>query len=409
MLKAMSRLPLLAALAFLAACQSGGTGSSSETESTIIGQVFYPGDVPVADARVSLLPTTHIGGGAAAGPDSLIADTRTDAEGRFTFTGVQTGFYALAVQKIEGADTLGLQTQVEVGTAAALVQLTPQRLGAGHAPRFALTAPDGLGPKARIFLYGQDWTDTSDDSGRFALPSLPPGLNLLRIVPASPALGVLEIPFHADSGLGTLALERDASLRVADFEHRETATPFSVAFPKGKWFSSDNLSATGGPQTFEPASIRSDFASAYTDSGAWRGHSLHVGVKLLGSPAAAYGLVGFAIGDGQSGVDFTAMDSIVFYAKGTGTLRLEFQTAAVLKDYHDWRHFRKVFALAAGWTRISIPVSELTLQADSPALKGGLTWGKAGRNVVNVVFLTDDPADFWLDDLVFYGLSILDL
>jgi hypothetical protein len=48
----------------------------------------------------------------------------------------------------------------------------------------------------------------------------------------------------------------------------------------------------------------------------------------------------------------------------------------------------------------------MVLAPDSPALKDGLTWATAGKQVVNAIIIADDPADLWLDDLLYYGMSV---
>ncbi len=391
-------------------CESGG-GSSSETESTVTGQVFYPGDVPAEGARILLLSTANLGKTPPSGPDSARA-ALTDQEGRFYFTQVEPGYYSLQVSKDDANGVLSTQSRIEVGNRSVLLQLPPVNLEVGTIGEAAVVAPSGHSPKSILFLYGEAWTDTTDAFGRFSLPPLPAGLHLLRVVPMDPTLASLETAFRPEAPIGMLEVGPVPVIRVADFEHKEVATPFSVVYPKGKWFTFDNLASNGGPGTFVPSSMRTNFATAYTDSAdtsSWRGSSLAMSYRLGGNPSATYGLIGFTTGNGATGRDFSHLDSVVFYAKGNGVIRFEFQCAPILFFYKDWHHFSRTFGLSPAWTRISIPVTQLSLAADSPALKNGLTWAQASKEIINIVFIADDPTDFWMDDLEFYGMSVQDM
>lgn len=394
----------LAWLWSIPACELGGGGSSSETESSIAGEIRNPDHRPAVSARVSLIPGNRLGdSGFAALPGR--AETLTDSNGRFEFRKVGAGYYLIQSQVETGDSALGTQFRVEVEDAPASIRLEPRNLAPLFSSGGRVVHPSGGSPAAALYLYGTGRMAVTDAQGAFDLADLPPGLQLLRIVPRDPALGSYELAFRSGKAVGEVFPGAEKILQVADFENGMVETPFAAAFPKGTWYVDDDIGESG-PSTYSPASIRQSFGSAYTDSSAWRGRSLHVNFLMQGAPVPGYASIGFSLGRTWPGHDFTALDSIVFMAKGSGKVRLEFQTQPVLAEYKDWRHFAKELTLPAEWTRISVPIGDMVLAPDSPARKAGLTWATAGKRVVHVVLIVDKPADLWMDDLLFHGMSI---
>jgi hypothetical protein len=388
----------------LLACERGGGGSSSETESSIAGEIRNPDNRPAFAARVSLAPGNRFGDSVAAElPGSR--ETLTDSNGRFEFRNVGDGLYLIQGRARLDDSVLGTQFRVELEGEPASVRLEPRNLAPTLSSAGRIIHPSGGSPKASLYLYGTGRRQATDPLGGFTLADLPGGLQLLRIVPEDPTLGPYELAFHSGKAVGEVTPTPEKILRVSDFENGMAETPFAAAFPKGTWYVDDDIGERGGA-TYSPSSIRYDFTSAFTDSGAWRGRSLHVNFLMQGSPAPHYASIAYSLGRGTPGYDFTALDSVVFMAKGSGKVRMEFQTRTVIAKYADWRHFAKEITLSPEWTRISIPVGDMVLAPDSPARKDGLTWATAGKQVVNAVILTDHPADLWLDDLLYYGMSV---
>jgi hypothetical protein len=397
-------VPGMACLWTLLACEMGGGGSSSETESSIAGELRNPDNRPAVAARVSLVPGNRFGDSVSTDPPGSL-ETLTDSNGRFEFRNVGDGLYLIQGRAWLDESALGTQFRVEVEGEPASIRLEPRNLAPTLSAAGRIVHPSGGSPMASLYLYGTGGRFATDPQGGFTLADLPAGLQLLRIVPEDPALGPYELAFRSGMAVGEVTPAPEKILRVADFENGMNETPFAAAFPRGTWYADEDLDFSAR-STFSPSSIRQNFGSAYTDSGAWRGRSLHVNFIMQGSPAAAYAAIGYNLGRSEPGYDLTALDSVVFMAKGSGKVRMEFQTRPVLEKYGDWRHFAKEITLSPAWTRISIPIAAMALAPGSPALKDGLTWAAAGKQVVNAIFIADNPADLWLDDLLYYGMSI---
>lgn len=398
---------LLAGALLLGGCDLnlGGGGSSSETETTLAGEIRNADDLPAVGARVSLMASDFLGDSSGSG--LMPAEAVTDGQGRFVFPRLQPGHYSLEARGVAADTALATRGRFEAAGNPARLNLAPMRLAACSTLTGTVSPLPGS-PAAEVFVFGTRLSAATGPAGDFTLENLPPGLQALRIVPADPALGALELAFRAGRPLGSLTLGPSDVLRVADFDQGLVETAFSAVRPKGAWYAEDD-GKDSNPDTYRPSNLKTNFTAAYTDSadsGAWRGKSLHVEFLLQGTPAASYASVAFALGGARPGGDFSALDSVVFMAKGRGRIRFEFQTQAVIAKYKDWRHFDATLDLSSDWTRVALPIAQLTLSAGSPALRDGLTWEAAGKQVVNVVFLADEPADFWLDDLEFHGMSL---
>jgi hypothetical protein len=391
----------------LAGCEffgGSGGGSSSETESTVAGQVRYADNRPVVDAKVTMVTASASGDTLSLGETGL-RETVTDTFGRFSFGALPTGLFRLEARMDGDGFSQSNAINISVPEKPEHILLPPQTLTQSQGIEGSLINLVGEGVRANISLYGSNRKTVTDSLGKFSLLNLAEGIHILRITPVTSTLGSLELATRAGGNLGKLSLSGNNAIHVSDFEDPFLETPFSPVFGKGYWYAQDDH-AEGGSSTFSPMTIQQNFSSALTDSGAWQGKSLHVEFKVNNARAESYALVSFSVGGSRLGYNFSALDSLVFMAKGTGSIRFEFQTFPVINQFKDWRHFKKNVALTSTWTRISIPKTDLLLAIDSPARKAGLDWAIAGKQVVNVVFVANDPADFWLDDLVFYGMTI---
>jgi hypothetical protein len=107
-----------------------------------------------------------------------------------------------------------------------------------------------------------------------------------------------------------------------------------------------------------------------------------------------YGLVGFHFGPTQADpVDLSGLDSLVFWFKGRGTVRVEFvaDTGGGVASH------ALVLAPDTVWTRHAVTAAALA------PIDAGRSWAVDSKRVRFLQFIVFQAAEFRLDDLRYYG------
>jgi hypothetical protein len=105
-------------------------------------------------------------------------------------------------------------------------------------------------------------------------------------------------------------------------------------------------------------------------------------------------LVGFHFGPTQADpVDLSGLDSLVFWIKGSGTLRVEF----VADTVGGVTSHAYVLALDSVWTRHAVTASALA------PIDPGRSWAVDAKRVRFLQFIVFQTAEFRLDDLRYFG------
>ena len=195
----MTRVGLVLGFALglmLAGCRLGeervaGGGGVDVEGITVEGTTLRADRTPIPSALVRLRPWDFQRGPAA--PKRAIdhADARTDSLGRFRFTDVDTGRYAVEVDAgAEGATVLEIEADGSrrVLTLQAVIQARGILQG---------TVRDDSGrgiAGAVVGILGLEREAVSDSAGAYTLADLPPGSYTVRIKPPGPAWSAVEIP-----------------------------------------------------------------------------------------------------------------------------------------------------------------------------------------------------------------------
>lgn len=196
-----------------------------------------------------------------------------------------------------------------------------------------------------------------------------------------------------------------------DFEGTTAQSALGRIIGEGWWFANDDAGA-GGHSSLLPGTIQSDFASAYTASGAYAGRSLSVQMSMNGSDPVHFAQVGIVLADTGAGrwMDLSRMDSLVFRCKGSGVVRVSFATSTSLQPTLDPAGLWGVdLVLASEWTRVVIRRGDIASPVGSrPALRG-IGWSDDSRRCRNLLFSATSSATFQLDDIQIHGLGLADL
>jgi len=365
------RLAALALLGLLGSCASdssvaGGGGFGGETLSGVVVGTSGKG---VAEAAVRLRASGSL-------ETTALREGRTDSTGRFRIELPSGLALRLEVAGQDGTDSVRALVDLEPGQSPGriLAETSVSRL-------VQLRGGAGAALPGRIQAYGLGRQVETDDSGRADLGSWPKADLWAKVTTRSGESRDLFVPSGA---VGKLAVE--PGWLLDDFEGPETRTRLGLLTGGGWWYVASVKADT--PST-------RDIATMKDASDAHAGSSLHAVFTLPAS--GGYGLAGFHFGltEAQT-VDLSGLDSLVFWAKGRGSVRVELvaDTGGGVTS-----HFL-VVQPTANWQRFVVPASKL-----SP-IDAGRTWAVDSKRVRFLQFIVFASADFRLDDLRYYGRAL---
>ncbi|MBK8801054.1 MAG: hypothetical protein IPN71_03170 [Fibrobacteres bacterium] len=113
------------------------------------------------------------------------------------------------------------------------------------------------------------------------------------------------------------------------------------------------------------------------------------------TPLGEWNLVGTRLGLGTN--HLAALDSIVFWARGNGVIKV------ALEDHRDTTDYSKAWtavALDTAWRRYSVPPSDFDLQ--DPYSMG---WEGVKDRVSTISFFGHTGTDFWIDGIALMGIA----
>ena len=185
----------------------------------------------------------------------------------------------------------------------------------------------------------------------------------------------------------------------------------------GYWYGFSDVK-DGGTSTITPDVITADtsFTQAVVAQGSDGSKCLHVTMNLKSTISYPYAAVGFEISTtALQWIDLSAMTSITFMAKGSGTLRVKFMTDKVTNGYtsgQNWGDMGAEVSLTSAWKTYTVAVTDIKPQPYSPQETDKLTWADC-RNKVNKMHFQTAPSmtggsscDLYLDDLAMQGVTL---
>jgi len=210
-----------------------------------------------------------------------------------------------------------------------------------------------------------------------------------------------------DSAAIVLTLGQGTSIRMASFDvnsanHEATLLPAD----EGRWFIEPD---TGTDLTqLSPQCLLDAAGLCFTEQGAWAGkslfaqftaptpgHTLRIGMNLRAGATAPDST--------RRWVDLSRLDSLSFYARGSGQVRMVLVTASRQGDILQ-REYGFTFGLSSNWTYLRLSPGTLDISdVTAPS------WPSASTQVAAIVFIIPQDTEFWIDDLSLHGISFSDL
>jgi hypothetical protein len=368
----MRRLAALGLLGILGSCASesttaGGGGFGGETLSGVVVGASGKG---IAGAVMRLRASGSL-------EATALGEERTDSTGRFRIEYPAGTALRLEVAGIDGTDSVKALVDLDPGQ-------SPGRILAEKAKPRGVQLRDvhGAGMPGRIQAYGLGYAIETDDSGRADLSRWPNADLWTKVTLRSGESRDLFVPANAN---GTLVVE--SGWLLDDFEGQETRTRLGLLAGGGWWYVASMAADTPSAR---------DIATMRDALDAMSGSSLRAFFTLPTS-GIRYGLVGFHFGvtDARP-VDLSGMDSLVFWAKGGGNVRVEMvaDTGGGVTSH------AFIVQLDSTWKRYVVAASALF------PIDAGRKWAVDSKRVRFLQFIVFESADFRLDDLRYYGRAL---
>jgi hypothetical protein len=343
--------------------QGGGFGGE-----TISGLVVGASGRGIGGAAVRLRESGSL-------DSKALREAATDSTGFFRVGRPAGQAFRLEVAGREGTDSVRALIDLDPGQ-------SPGRILAGTEVPRQVRLRDRFGKPVSALLqaYGLGRTAASDDSGYADLAGWPSADLWARAVLPNGEANDLFIPAYGGD------IEVGAGWLVDDFEGVQTRTRLGGLIGGGWWY----IASQGADsQSTRDIALMRDTLDSRSGSA-----SLRAAFSFPPQAPSGYGLVGFHFGPTQADpVDLSGLDSLVFWIKGRGTVRVEFvaDTGGGVTSH------ALVLAPDSAWTRHSVTASALA------PIDAGRSWAVDSRRVRFLQFIVFQAAEFRLDDLRYYG------
>ena len=297
------------------------------------------------------------------------SDLRTDKNGRFEMEWPEKGEYRLTVTKDGFAYS-------KVYKAKDLAKLDTLRLDATASISSKVTLRTGE-EFLWVGVYGLDLLVKTNNVGSYVLPSVPAkdSLDIYFVMPDSAKTLYAEWKAIAEPYNTKFT---NPEIVIQDFEGDNEGWEIKTDADKGS--------------TIEPTMV--DEAVEYDSTTS--SNVFHAKYKL-GNDDYAWAFVGTTF---KHYMNFAAIDSVVFYAKGNGNIRLALEN--YVNDNMNLKAATSWIKLSSKWQRISVNPAELCVgSANEEACF--TTWNAVKNNVNQFHIFVQDGTEFYIDNVKIYG------
>lgn len=299
------------------------------------------------------------------------SDVRTDANGRFTMEWPEKGEYRLTVvsdgfafSKVFDAEDLPDLDTIWISATASVSSKVTLR-----------TVDEFLW----VGVYGLDVLVKTNDVGAYVLPSVPAGDSLPIYFVTADSLNSLYVEWNTVTESNSTQFLNPVKV-LQDFENGG----------EGWYLNTDSLKK--GTEIKPANSVKEGIVYDST-----RKSKVFHGTYKLANDDYAWALVGTAF---EHNMKFSEIDSVVFYAKGNGNIRLSLENyidqSKNLKAATEW------IPLSKDWQRISVNPAELCVGAATTE-SCFTSWSGVKSWVKQFHIFVQDGSEFYVDDVILYG------
>ena len=253
---------------------------------------------------------------------------------------------------------------------------------------------------AWVQVYGTDRLVKTDSEGFYEMDSLPPYEYDMRVIVGD---SIIEQSAKIDAGEDVSANVRTFepdSVKVLDFESASAQfTIKELGISETGYMSSTDTSVKTTPEVETIPETRKDLSEFIVEAGADReGNAIYW--ETSAAKRGSWSFYGIWICKEESPCDLSATDSIVYYARGTGVISIILETLG--ESNTEGKTLAYDTLKTDEWQRRVIKPENFKPRDD---LYGNLGWEVISQAVTTISIAAYDSTEFWIDDVVFYGIK----
>ena len=392
----MKRLLLLFLFAMLCACSNDKVAgiSTVETENAYLIQVVHEDSVPAVGVLARMRAA------------SFVRSVENDSAG--------AAYYEEFV-----TDSLGCIRIDSLGVDVATIEIVDKGKGLFRkifakdlrefdGQRFVLAKTGSM--RGRVYLpadvdyawvqvYGTDRLVKTDSEGFYEMDSLPAYEYDLRVIVGDSIVDEYAEVWPGKETLANVRTFEPDSIKVLDFESADAQFVIrELGISKSGYMSSTDTSVKTTPEVAIVPETREDIAEFFVEAGAGRdGNALH----WVSSAGHGYwSFYGTWVCPEESPCNLSATDSIVFYARGNGVISIALETLGSSNE--EGKTLAYDTLKTDKWERRVITPANFKPRDDK---YGNLGWDVVSKSVTTISIAAYDETEFWIDDVVFYGVK----
>ncbi len=392
----MKKLLLLFLLAMLCACSNDKVAgiSTVETENAYLIQIVHEDSVPAVGVLARMRAASFV---RSVGDDSAGAEYYeefvTDSLGQIRIDSLTVQEAAIEVVDAgEGLFTRILAKDIKSGDS---VQYALRKTGS---LRGKVYLPEGV-EHAWVQVYGTDRLVKTDSEGFYEMDSLPPYEYGLRVIVGDSIVEQVSTVGAGEAARANVCAFEPDSVKVLDFESADAQFVIrELGISEAGYMSSTDTSVKTTPEVAIVPETREDIAEFFVEAGAGRdGNALH----WVSSAGHGYwSFYGTWVCPEESPCNLSATDSIVFYARGNGVISIALETLGSSNE--EGKTLAYDTLKTDKWERRVITPANFKPRDDK---YGNLGWDVISRAVTTISIASYDETEFWIDDVVFYGIK----
>lgn len=253
---------------------------------------------------------------------------------------------------------------------------------------------------AWVQVYGTDRLVKTDSEGFYEMDSLPPYEYDMRVIVGD---SIIEQSAKIDAGEDVSANVRTFepdSVKVLDFESASAQfTIKELGISETGYMSSTDTSVKTTPEVEIIPETRKDLSDFIVEAGADReGNAIYW--ETSAARRGSWSFYGIWICKEESPCDLSATDSIVYYARGTGVISIILETLG--ESNTEGKTLTYDTLKTDEWQRRVIKPENFKPRDDK---YGNLGWEVISQAVTTISIAAYDSTEFWIDDVVFYGIK----